>query len=131
MQAFGQSQRRYVPALLYCTPIRLVSLASFPSSDRGTGRVLDLVARGIALIHQSCKPCASTSPAVRSGVARENFAFNGMTQEQGGQVSIPVPMSGRSMVVIRNLIVRDHQDADARARQTRANHGEKVFPRQL
>lgn len=88
-------------------------MASFPSSDRGTGRVLDLVPRGILLIHQSCKPCFSASPAVRSGVARERFAFNGMTQEQGGRVSIPVPMSGRSRVGIRNLITRDHQDADA------------------
>ena len=111
VQAFGQSQRCYVPALLYRTPIRLVGLASFPSSDRGTGRILDLVARGIVLIHQSCKPCASTNPAVRSGVAREKVAFNGMTQEQGGRVSIPVPMSGRSRVGIRNLIVRDRQDA--------------------
>ena len=78
-------------------------MASFQSSDRGTGWVLDLVVCGTVLIHQSRKICASASPAVRSGVAREKIAFNGVTQEQEGRVPIPVSMSGRSKVGIWDL----------------------------
>jgi hypothetical protein len=99
--------------LLYYVPIRLVGLASFPSSGRGSEWILNLVACETVLTHQSYGTRAPASPAVRSGVAREKVAFNGMTQEREGRVSILVSMSGRSKARIKDLIARDHQDVGA------------------
>lgn len=79
-------------------PFRLVGLASFPSPNRGTGYVLILAACRTVQIHHSSRVRASASPTVRSRVTREKVAFNGMIQEQQGQVSILVLTSGCSKV---------------------------------